>query len=128
MLRTLLLAFALLAAFPLRAQDDAQRATQRALIEREQQSEFFSLQLQQSQRRLDAGGVNGPALDALQLEQRQQRALLDQQQLRQITGSPAYDRARNERDRAALQLRFSSQTPAWGPVLEPRHWTPTLDE
>ncbi len=127
MLRAILLAVALVAAFPLRAQDDAERATQRALIEREQQSELFSLQLQQSQRRLDAGRVNGPALHALQLEQRQQRDLLDQQALQQPTGSPAYDRARNERERAAQQLRFSAQTPAWGPALQPRHWTPTLE-
>lgn len=126
MLRAILLAVTLLAAFPLRA-EDAQRAAQRALVEREQQSELFSLQLQQSQRRLDSARVNGPALEALELEQRQQRDLLDQQALQQMTGSPAYDRARNERDRAAQQLRFSAQTPAWGPVLQPRHWTPTLE-
>ncbi len=127
MLKGVLIALALVASLPARAQDDAQRAIQRALTEREQQQELFSLQLRQSQTRLDPGRVNGAALDALQLEQRQLQERLNQQELQQATGSPTYDRARNERERAAQQLRFSAQTPAWGPALQPRHWTPTLE-
>ncbi len=127
MLKLALLAVALLAAPPVRAQQDLEAAARRSLIEREQQSELFALRLRQLQQNLKAGPVNGPALDALQLEQRQREEVMDQEAQRSISGIPGYERARAESDRAALQLRFSLQTPAWGPQLQARHWTPTLE-
>jgi hypothetical protein len=105
-----------------------QEAARRALIERDQQSALFSLQLQQSQQRIDlpAGSPAQAERDRLNLEQQQAQQRLGEQQLRQLTRSPGYDRARIERERRAQQLQFG--TPSWGPKLEPSpHWTPTLE-
>ena len=113
-----------------RAQDENALAAHRALIEREQRSAVFSLQLQQSQQSLGLAADSGAhlALDALHLEQLHRFELLGQQDLQRMTPFPGYDRARRESERSALLLRFQTQAPAWGPRLErAEHWTPSTE-
>ncbi len=121
------------------AQSDAQRAARHALLERDQQSEAFSLQLQQSQQKLNLSPGDRRAADALHLEQQHRMDALDQEQLRQLVRPLNYNEARMERDRRAQRFEFAAQ-PSWGPRLEPlplnrwspsaepppRDWTPTL--
>ena len=112
------------------AQDENALAARRALIEREQQSAIFSLQLQQSQQKLGLGADSAArlSLDALHLDQLHRFELLGQQDLQQLTPFPGYDRARRESERNALLLRFQTQAPAWGPRMERlRHWTPSAE-
>jgi hypothetical protein len=127
--RLLLFLLTLVLAAPLHAQEDA---TRRALLERDQQSQRFSLELWQSQQRLRD---NSPALERQQLNQRLQADRLDQQQLTRLPqetdGALSYER-RSQR------FGFEGQAPRWGPVLNaaktwsptleppPRPWTPTL--
>lgn len=112
-----------------RAQDDTANAARRALIEREQQSATFSLQLRQSQQKLGLGADSAArlTLDALHLDQLHRFELLGQQELQQITPFPGYDRARRQSERSALLLQFQTETPAWGPRLEQDHWTPSAE-
>jgi hypothetical protein len=129
-LRLLIAAVLLCSSLPARAQHDPEIAARRALIEREQQSETFSLQLRQSQQKLNlsADSAGRVALDALHLEQLHRQELLGQDELRQLTPLSGYDRARRENARNAQSLQFGREAPAWGPSLEaPSRWTPSLE-
>jgi hypothetical protein len=121
----------LLCAGESQAQSDAEAAARRGALERQQQSETFSLQLQHSQQKLQLRPESGERLDldALHLEQQHRQEMLQQEQLRQLTpASPGYDEARSERQRRAQSFEFGTQVPSWGPRLDgPRRWTPTLD-
>ena len=124
----LMLSALLGSSLPAPAQQDPGIAARRALIEREQQSQIFSLQLQQSQHKLALSAEERMSLDALHLEQLHRLELLGQDELRQMTSLPGYDLARRQSDRQASLLQFGSQAPAWGPRLEsPRHWTPSAE-
>jgi hypothetical protein len=121
--------------------------TGRALLQRQQQSDQFSLQLRQSQSLLGAPAAERRSLDARYLEQRQSQEQLHDAQLRRVTQEPAAVRAgaaeRFERERRAQDLGF--ETPPrqgrpdpdagvrWTPTLEDRSpdgvsWTPTLEK
>jgi hypothetical protein len=129
-LRLLIAAVLLCSSLPARSQHDPEIAVRRALIEREQLSETFSLQLRQSQQKLNlsADSAGRVALDALHLEQLHRQELLGQDELRQLTPLSGYDRARRENARHAQSLQFGWEAPAWGPSLEaPSHWTPSLE-
>jgi hypothetical protein len=117
---------------------------QRALLERQHQSEEFSLQLRQSQSGLNARPEDRGKLDASHLQQRQAQQQLHAQQQRQVLEDPDAGRAgaeqRFERERRAQDSVFGaapqgrSADPeagaSWTPTLEPRppvSWTPTLE-
>jgi hypothetical protein len=133
----------LLAADPGYAQEDAQIAARRALVERDQQSEAFTLQLRQSQQRarLPPGGADSAALEELHLEQQRRQQTLHQDQLRRLSQPQdvpaALERERFARERRAQALEFElegrtavPEAPRrWTPTLEPpqRSWTPTLE-
>lgn len=135
------LAALLLAVAPaVAAQDDADVAARRGVLERQQQSESFALQLRQSQQ-LNGLAPTDPArqrLEILQLEQRQQQEALQQQQRGQL--SLGRSEAAMRRDRETQLSGFHAQAPTWGPVLAPKPvpatptlaprpasgWTPTL--
>jgi hypothetical protein len=82
-----------------RADDEA---VQRALLERQQQSDAFALQLRQFQQSLQAAPAQRQSLDALHLQQRQR-----------------FD-ALNDAQRAALRVSpaESASGAAWGPRLD----------
>jgi hypothetical protein len=106
-------------------QTDAEIAARRGVLERQQQSETFALEVMQSQRRLAQ-----PAPPAFYLRQRLEEDELHQSQLRRAMSSSSSeaDASAFERERRALAARFASETPTWGPVLEaPRRWTPTVE-
>jgi hypothetical protein len=91
---------------------DAERETRRALLERDQQLDAFSLQLRQSQRASQAPAAQRPALDARQLSERIE---LDELNSRQLRGAGAPDLpAGYERPRAALE-----RAPLVAPYEEP---------
>ncbi len=84
-------------------QDDAtQREMQRSSIERDQQSEAFSLQLRQQQQMIQTPPADRPALEAEQLRQRQAFDNLSERQRIEMRTAPA----------------GSGDGPAWGPRLE----------
>jgi hypothetical protein len=122
-------------------------AAERALLQRQQQSDRFSLQLRQSQSVLGLPAAVRQGLDARYLEQRQGQEQSHDEQLRQLTQEPRALRAgaaeRYERERRAQDLGF--ETPPqrgradpdagvrWTPTLEERSadgvsWTPTLEK
>jgi hypothetical protein len=71
------------------ASADPQTEAQRALIQRQQQSDAFALQLRQSQQMLNAGGfAQQQKLETLNLEQRQHLQNLNDQQLMQLQPTP----------------------------------------
>ena len=118
----------LCSSLPAGAQHDPGVAARRALVEREQQSEMFSLQLRQSQQKAPLGADERRSLDALHREQLHRLELLGQDELRQTTSLPGYDLARRQSDRQARLLQSGSQAPAWGPRLQSaRHWTPSAE-
>jgi hypothetical protein len=108
---------------------DAQIAASRAVLERQQQSEEFSLQLQQSQRRLQLPprGPERAAVDAADLEQiLEQQQLHDSQQLRSTLPGASASVFELERRAGALT---PNGIPVWGPTLAPaRRWTPTAEK
>jgi len=85
-----------------RAQDEqaAQREMQRSAIERDRQSDAFTLQLQQQQRELLTPPENRSALQMLHADQRSRFELLLEEQRRA--------------DRNA-----NANSPSWGPSLDP---------
>ena len=104
----------------------------RAIIESEQRSGLFSLQLEQSQRalRLPPGSAAQSERQRLDLNEQQERERLADEQLRRFDtqpgSQPGYDAARIERENRALSLR---PAPALGPTPPPTpHWTPTLEK
>jgi hypothetical protein len=118
----------LLAALPAHAQaNDAEAAARRAVLERQQQSDAFSLQLQQSQRRFQSplGTPSAPS-DAADLEQRlEQDRLHAWQRLR--LALPGAAESAFELERRALMFRATG-IPTWGPTLAPaERWTPTAE-
>ena len=124
--------FAVLSVLALPAWAQTADPGRHAIIEREQRSDLFSLQLEQSQRALNLA-PGSPTLSErrrLDLREQQDRERLGEEQLRQFDtqpgNQPGYDAARIERERRASALR---PAPAWGPAMEPpRHWTPTLEK
>jgi hypothetical protein len=111
----------LLLLLPLAAagQEEHELAARRAILERDQQSAAFALQLRQSQA--------GVAPDLAWWQQRQQEALHAGPLARPLQPELA------ERERRAQALRFGRE-PSWGPVLDDlgngtprRRWTPTLE-
>jgi len=121
--------------------------TDRALLQRQQQSDQFSLQLRQSQSLISAPDAERRRLDVLYLEQRQAQQRLQDTQQRDALQQPAAQRAgaveRFERERRAQDL--GSETPPqrgrgdpdagvrWTPTLEDRvpggvTWAPTLEK
>jgi hypothetical protein len=131
-MRRMVPAFALcvLSAGPSLAQTtEAEIAARRAVLERQQQSEEFSLQLDQSQRRLrlPAQGPERAAIDAADLEQvLEQQRLHESQQLRSTlpgASASAYDLERR------AQAFNGNAIPVWGPALAPaQRWTPTAEK
>jgi hypothetical protein len=106
------------------AQSEAQDTTRRALLERNLQSEAFSLQLQQSQQSLTLPPGKRGELDSQHLEQRHSQEMLGQQQLQRLASPFSQGEENMERERRAQQLQFA--TPDWRPTLNaPDRWTPT---
>jgi hypothetical protein len=120
---------------------------ERAVLQRQQQSDRFSLQLRQSQSILGTPAAARQKLDASYLEQRQAQEQLHDAQLRQTVQDPEASRAgaaqRFERERRAQDLGFESPPRRghadsdagvrWTPTLEDRSsegvsWTPTLEK
>ena len=106
---------------------DAEIAARRGVLERQQQSEEFSLRLQQSQRRLQAPPGVRAARDSAELEQLLEQDRLHQSQLLR-SPLPGVSDQTFERERRAQALS-SSGIPTWGPTLAPvDRWTPTLEK
>jgi hypothetical protein len=105
------------------AETDAELAARRGVLERNQQSERFSLELRQSQQGIGTAPADRQALEALQLRQRQEQDQLQAQQQQRL---PQTSNALLQRERDAQSLRFRSETPTWGPVLEAPRPTPSL--
>ena len=120
---------------------------QRALLQRQQQSEQFSLQLRQSQSILGLPAAERQKLDASHLQQRQAQEQLHDAQQQQTVLAPEASRAgaeqRFERERRAQDLGFEAPPQRgradpeagvrWTPTLEERPsagvtWTPTLEK
>lgn len=136
-----------LGSVPSHSQPDPEIAARRAVIERDQQSDAFSLQLRQSQERarLAPRSLQSDAVEVLHREQRARQQALHQEQLRQLSqprpaGGPearAGEREHFARERRAQALEFEAEERSavieaprrWTPTLEPapRAWTPTLD-
>jgi len=116
---------------------------QRALLERQQQSEEFALQLRQSQSGLNARPEDRPGVDAFDLQQRQAQQQLHAEQQRQSIQDPEASRAgaeeRFERERRAQDLRAGPPAARPDASLAPLRrcgpderdgvvtWTPTLE-
>ena len=124
----LVLALAAPAALPpARAQDEAAISARRSVIERDQQSESFSLRLRQSESeaKLPAGSPSRRALEALHLEQRQRQEALHDEQLREAgrAGTTADEQVIKEnsfeRARRAQDLDFATRPAGSGPAPEP---------
>lgn len=106
---------------------------ERALLQRQQQSDQFSLRLRQSQSVLGLPAAERQRLDARYLEQRQAQEQSHDAQLRQLTQEPEALRtgaaARYEREQRAQDLGF--ETPPQRGRADPDagvRWTPTLEE
>lgn len=139
-------ALALLFALPALALAQS-RETERALLERQQQSDRFSLQLRQSQSVLGVHAAERLDLDARYFGQRQEQNRLHDAQLREVAEQPEAMRAggpdRYERDRRSQNLGVVTPPQQgrpdpdagvrWTPTLEDRSpdgvsWTPTLEK
>jgi hypothetical protein len=117
---------------------------ERALLQRQQQSEQFSLQLRQSQSLLGLPAAERRKLDATYLRERQaQERLHDAQQAQAAQEAEAgragaaerFEREQRAQDSGLGVVRQAGSadyevTPSWTPTLEPRRpvpWTPTLE-
>jgi hypothetical protein len=106
---------------------------ERAVLQRQQQSDQFSLQLRQSQSVLGMPAAERQKLDAAYLEQRQAQEQLHDAQLRQAVQDPEASRTgaaqRFERERRGQDLGF--ETPPQRGRADPDagvRWTPTLED
>jgi hypothetical protein len=103
---------------------DAQGDAQRALIQRQQQSDDFALRLRQSQQMLNPGGAaQRQRMESMNLEQRQRLQNLNEQQIMQLqsteqsTASPvdtlparsSYQQQRLEQERQLQLQNFEHQ-------------------
>jgi hypothetical protein len=100
----------LLVAAPAFAQD---AGIQRQLIERQQRTDAFNLQLKQSQETLKASPAERPSLDARQLSERQRLDNLSEQQLRDVKIDTPQELRPYERQKADMERQ-----PFRGPILE----------
>jgi hypothetical protein len=100
------------------------KAVQRALIQRDQQSDEFSLQLRQYEERLSIPAGDAAARTATetrQLEERQRLQNLDTQQLQQAVAPGTYKVLRPyQRQKAAAERHELVQPPASAPTADPR--------
>ena len=106
---------------------------ERAVLQRQQQSAQFSLQLRQSQSTLGVPAAERPKLDAMYLQQRQAQEQLHDAQLRQAAEEPEANRAgagqRFDRERRAQDAGFEVPPRRGRPDPEAGvRWTPTLEE
>ena len=120
---------------------------ERAALQRQQQSDQFSLQLRQSQSVLSLPAAERRGLDASYLQQRQAQEQLHDTQLREAVQQPEASRAgadlRFERERRAQDLGLqappqrgradSDAGVRWTPTADDRasdgvSWTPTLEK
>lgn len=100
----LLPALAFLAAAPLHAQD---RETQRLLIQRQQQSDAFTLQLRQSQELLKVPSANRQEVESRQVAERQSLDNVNERQLRDVKPDTPqelrpYERAKAQKERLLI--------------------------
>lgn len=102
MVGALVLALGWAACFTPRAARADEEAVQRALLERQQQSDAFALQLRQFQQTLQAPPSQRSALEALHLQQRQRLDTLNESQRAELRAPPAQ----------------SAAGAVWGPRLE----------
>jgi len=84
-----------------------ERETQRELIQRQQQSDAFTLQLRQSQELLKAPPAQRPVVEARQLEERQRLENVGERQLREVKAETPqelrpYERQKAEDERRAI--------------------------
>jgi hypothetical protein len=106
---------------------------ERAVLQREQQSDRFSLQLRQSQSTVGLPAAERQKLDASYLQQRQAQEQSHEAQLRQATQDPeamragAAERFQRERRAQELGLEVPPQRGRGDPDAGIR-WTPTLTE
>jgi hypothetical protein len=145
-MRSRLAAVALLGLPAMAAAQAPSLEAERALLQRQQQSDQFSLQLRQSQSVLGLPAAERRKLEARYIEQRQAQEQSYDAQLRQVTQEPEAVRAgaseRYERERRAQDLGFDTPPRRgradpdagvrWTPTLEERSaddvsWTPTLE-
>jgi hypothetical protein len=100
------------------------KAVQRALIQRDQQSDEFSLQLRQYEERLSIPAGDAAARSAAetrQFEERQRLQNLDTQQLQQAVAPGTRKALRPyQRQKAAAERRELVQPPASAPKADPR--------
>jgi hypothetical protein len=106
---------------------------QRTLLQRQQQSDQFSLQLRQSQSVLGLPAAERQSLDASHLQQRQVQEQLHDAQLRQVVEEPKSSRPgaaeRFERERRAQDRSFDIAPQRGRPDPDAGvRWTPTVDE
>jgi hypothetical protein len=102
--------FFLACAAPALAQD---AGVQRQLIERQQRTDAFNLQLKQSQEALRASPADRPSLDARQLSERQRLDNLSEQQLRDVKIDMPQELRPYERQKLDLERQ-----PFRGPIIE----------
>ena len=105
--------FVLLAALPARAQ---QADIQKQLIQRQQQSDAFGLQLRQSQELLNAPPARRAELESRQLQERQRLDDLGEKQLLEVQPGPPQSRRPYERQNTEDERRLLTNTPAAVPA------------
>ena len=110
-LRHALLVAALGCAVPPAAAQNA--GIQKQLIQRDQQSDAFTLQLRQSQEALHAPPAARGGLEARQFSERRDLDRLDERQLREVRPAAPQAQRPYERDKAAAERR-----PFHSPIVE----------
>jgi hypothetical protein len=132
------LAAALLLAPTVAAAQAPSPETGRALLQRQQQSDRFSLELRQSQSLVGLPAAERRKLDAFYRDQRREQERLHDAQLRQAAQEPETMRAgaaeRHERERRVQDAGFETPPQSSDRVVgrpDPDagvRWTPTLEE
>lgn len=87
---------------------------QKALIERQQRTDAFNLQMKQSQETLQAAPADRPSLDARQFSDRQRLDNLSEQQLRDVKSDAQIQPELRPYERQKLELE---RQPFHGPVV-----------
>jgi len=100
----------LLLAAPAFAQD---AGVQKELIQRQQRTDAFNLQLQQSQDALKSAPADRQSLDARQFSDRQRLYNLNEQQLRDVQAATPQELRPYERSKADMERQ-----PFRGPIIE----------